>query len=92
LLIELLALSLVGLTLSLVGLTLSLVAIALVSYQSAGDGTDGTADQGPFGGLIFMVVSDDTPYDRSGESAKNGSGSGVFLAENDGAVDWASQC
>jgi hypothetical protein len=57
------------LTLSLVGLTLSLVAIALVSDQSAGDGTYGTADQGSFGGLVFMVVSDDTPDDRSGESA-----------------------
>ena len=69
LLIELLALSFVSLTLSLVGLTLSLVAIALVSDQSACDGTDGTADQGSFGGLVFMVVSDDTPDDRSGESA-----------------------
>jgi uncharacterized membrane protein len=68
LLIELLALSFVSLTLSLVGLTLSFVAIALVSDQSAGDGTDGTADQGSFGGLIFVVVSDDTPDDRSGES------------------------
>jgi len=69
LLIELLALSFVSLTLSFVGLTLSLIAIALVSYQSAGDGTDGTADQGSFGGLFFMIVSDDAPDDCSGESA-----------------------
>jgi hypothetical protein len=69
LLIELLALSFVSLTLSLVGLPLSLVAVALVSDQSAGDGTDGTADQGSFGGLIFVVMADDSADDRSGESA-----------------------
>ena len=69
LLIELLALSFVSLTLSLVGLPLSFVTVALVSDQSTGDGTDGTADQGSFGGLIFMVVTYDTPDDRSGESA-----------------------
>jgi hypothetical protein len=79
LLIELLALSFVSLTLSLVGLPLSLVAIALVSDQSAGDGTDGTADQGSFGGLIFVVMADDSADDGSGKSAQDGSVSGVFL-------------
>ena len=69
LLIELLALSFVGLALSLVGLTLSLVTVALVSDQSAGDGTDGTADQGSFGGLVFVVMADDSADDGSGKSA-----------------------
>jgi hypothetical protein len=69
LLIELLALSFVGLALSLVGLPLSFVTVALVSDQSAGDGTDGTADQGSFGGLVFMVMADDSADDGSGKSA-----------------------
>ena len=69
LLIELLALPFVGLALSLVGLTLSFVTVALVSDQSAGDGTDGTADQGSFGGLVFVVMADDSADDGSGKSA-----------------------
>jgi hypothetical protein len=69
LLIELLALSFVGLALSLVGLTLSFVTVALVSDQAASDGTDGTADQGSFGGLVFVVMADDSADDGSGKSA-----------------------
>jgi hypothetical protein len=51
----------------------------LVSDQSAGDGTDGTADQGSFGGLVFVVMADDSADDGSGKSAQDGSVSGVFL-------------
>jgi hypothetical protein len=54
--------------------------VALVSEDTAGNSTYGSTDEGSFGGLIFVVMADDSSDHRAGDTADDGSISGVFLS------------